>query len=65
MSHPDMSEAVILVLANKRDMATMNLEHLREKLSISGMKRNWAIYPITATRDHKESGLPEAMEWLI
>ena len=29
------------------------------------MKRNWAIYPITATREHKDSGLPEAMEWLI
>ena len=25
MSHPDMSEAVILILANKRDSATMNL----------------------------------------
>jgi hypothetical protein len=49
---------VILILANKRDMATMNLEYLKEKMQISGMKRNWAIYPITAIRGHKDSGLP-------
>lgn len=53
MGHPDMSEAVVLILANKRDQATMNLEHLREKMAISGLKRNWAIYPITAIKDHK------------
>lgn len=25
ISHPDMQEAVVLVMANKRDVATMNL----------------------------------------
>jgi ADP-ribosylation factor 1/2 len=65
INHPDMQGAVVLVLANKRDMATMNLEELRQKLEISELKRNWAIYPITAIKEHAESGLPAAMEWLI
>lgn len=29
------------------------------------MKRNWAIYPVTAIKDHENSGLVPAMEWLI
>lgn len=29
------------------------------------MKRNWAIYPVTAIKDHEGSGLVSAMEWLI
>lgn len=65
MSHPDMSSAVVLVLANKRDMATMNLEDMRQKLAINDLKRNWAIYPVTAIKEHSESGLAQAMEWLI
>ena len=60
-----MQEAVVLILANKRDVATMNLEDISQKLGISQMKRNWAIYPITAVKEQKESGLPAAMEWLI
>ena len=65
MSHPEMKNAVVLILANKRDMATMNLEEICEKLKIKQFKRNWAIYPITAIKDQAESGLPLAMEWLI
>lgn len=28
LSHPDMEQAILLVIANKRDVATMNMEHL-------------------------------------
>jgi hypothetical protein len=60
-----MQQAVLLVIANKRDVATMNMEHLSEKLDVQGLKRNWAIYPVTAIKDHESSGLVPAMEWLI
>ena len=65
VSHPEMQEAVVLVLANKRDVATMNLEQISEKLGTAKLKRNWAIYPVTAIREQEESGLPAAMQWLI
>jgi hypothetical protein len=32
---------------------------------LTQIKRNWAIYPVTAIKEHGESGLPAAMEWLI
>lgn len=64
MSHPDMSECVILVLANKRDVATMSLEHISEKLQLQGLKRNWAIYPVCAIKE-EGNNLGAAMEWLI
>lgn len=60
-----MKDSVVLVLANKRDVATMNLEQVSEKLSLNKLGRNWAIYPVTAIKEQKESGLPAAMEWLI
>lgn len=60
-----MQNAVVLILANKRDIATMNLEDLSIKLGVSQLKRNWAIFPITAIKDHESSGLVVAMEWLI
>ena len=60
-----MKNAVVLVLANKRDMATMNLEQICQKLDIKKFNRNWAIYPVTAIKDQADSGLPVAMEWLI
>ncbi len=65
LSHQDMEQAVVLVIANKRDVATMGMEHLSEKLALQGLKRNWAIYPVTAIKDHENSGLVAAMEWLI
>jgi hypothetical protein len=60
-----MQSAVVLIIANKRDIATMNLEQLSVKLGVHSMKRNWAIYPVTAIKDHQSSGLVQAMEWLI
>ena len=53
------------MLANKRDVATINLETLTERLGMRSMKRNWAVYPVTAVRPLSESGLGEAMEWLV
>jgi len=29
------------------------------------LQRNWAIYPVTAIKDHESSGLVPAMEWLV
>jgi len=65
ITHQDMQNAVVLILANKRDIATINLEQLSIKLGVHSMKRNWAIYPVTAIKDHQNSGLVQAMEWLI
>ena len=65
ISHPDMQEAVVLVIANKRDVATVNLEQMSQRLKLAEIKRNWAIYPVTAVKEHEQSGLPPAMEWLI
>ena len=45
-----MRDAVILVLANKRDIATMNVQQMSEKLELRDLKRNWAIYPVTAIK---------------
>jgi 50S ribosomal subunit-associated GTPase HflX len=65
LSHPDMQQAVVLIIANKRDVATVSMDHLSDKLGVHSMKRNWAIYPVTAIKDHQSSGLLPAMEWLI
>ena len=51
VAHEDMRDAVILVLANKRDLATMNLEEVCSKLGVREMKRNWAIYPTVAIKE--------------
>lgn len=59
-----MQNCVVLVLANKRDIATMNLEYISNKLMLNGMKRNWAVYPVCAIKDESHN-LPAAMEWLI
>jgi hypothetical protein len=48
-----MQQAVVLILANKRDVATMNLEQLSEKLATGSLQRNWAIYPVTAVREQE------------
>lgn len=53
MVHPDMKDAVVLVLANKRDVATMNLEEVSQKLGLGNLGRNWAIYPITAVKEQQ------------
>lgn len=60
-----MEKAIVLIIANKRDVATVNLETLSERLGVHQLKRNWAIYPVTAIKDHEGSGLVSAMEWLI
>lgn len=59
-----MANCVLLVLANKRDIATMSLDSICEKLDLKELKRNWAIFPITAIKE-TSNGLPEAMEWLV
>ena len=59
-----MQESVLLVLANKRDMATMNVQFLTEKLGLNEMKRNWAIFPVCAIKDEGHN-LDAAMEWMI
>ena len=64
MAHPDMADSVVLVLANKRDVATMSLEHISQKLQLQGLKRNWAIYPVCAIKE-EGNNLGAAMEWLI
>ena len=46
-----MQESVLLVLANKRDIATMNVQLLTEKLGLNSMKRNWAIFPVCAIKE--------------
>jgi hypothetical protein len=46
-----MQDSVILILANKRDVATMNLDFICQKLGIKDLKRNWAIFPVTATKE--------------
>lgn len=37
---------------------------MSEKLSLKSMKRNWAIYPVTAIKE-EENNLDKAMQWLI
>ena len=59
-----MQDSVILILANKRDVAKMNLDFICEKLGIKDLKRNWAIFPVTAIKEQK-NGLEQAMTWLI
>ena len=59
-----MESCVVLVLANKRDVAMMSLEHVCENLGLRELKRNWAIFPVTAIKE-KDSGLGEALEWLV
>lgn len=59
-----MENCVVLVLANKRDIATMSLDHVCEKLGLKKLKRNWAIFPVTAIKE-SNNGLHEAMEWLV
>lgn len=50
LSHEEMENAVVLVLANKRDVATMNIETICSKLELNNLKRNWAIFPICAIK---------------
>ena len=46
-----MQNSVILVLANKRDVATLGLEDICNKLGLKDLKkRNWAIFPVTAIK---------------
>jgi hypothetical protein len=45
-----MENCVVLVLANKRDVATMSLDHVCGKLGLKGLNRNWAIFPVTAIK---------------
>lgn len=45
-----MKDSVILVIANKRDVATMSLDHVCEKLGLKNVQRNWAIFPVTAIK---------------
>ena len=59
-----MQNAVVLVLANKRDVATMNVESLCNKLELNSMKRNWAIFPVCAIKE-EGNNLDAAMQWLI
>jgi hypothetical protein len=64
LGHELMEKCVVLVLANKRDVAMMSLEVVCEKMALREMKRNWAIFPVTAIKE-KNSGLTEALEWLV
>ena len=59
-----MKNAVVLILANKRDVATMSVEALCSKLELEKLDRNWAIFPICGIKQ-KGSNLEEAMEWLV
>ena len=59
-----MKDSVVLVLANKRDVATMSIENICSKLQLNEMKRNWAIFPVCAIKE-EGSNLAPAMEWLI
>ena len=56
VTHDFMSLCVVLVLANKRDVAMMSLEMVCEKMGLRGLKRNWAIFPVTAIKEN-DSGL--------
>lgn len=38
---------------------------MSERLGVHKLQRNWAIYPVTAIKDHETSGLVPAMEWLV
>ncbi len=64
VGHELMENCVVLVLANKRDVAMMSLEVVCEKMELREMKRNWAIFPVTAIKENN-SGLAEALEWLV
>lgn len=59
-----MQDCVVLVLANKRDIATMSIQHISEKLALGNIKRNWAVYPVCAIKQ-EANNLDKAMEWLI
>lgn len=38
---------------------------MSDRLGVHKLQRNWAIYPVTAIKDHETSGLVPAMEWLV
>uniref|UniRef100_A0A6B2LML7 ADP-ribosylation factor n=1 Tax=Arcella intermedia TaxID=1963864 RepID=A0A6B2LML7_9EUKA len=63
MSHKDLNNAALLVLANKKDCPTaMSVDHLTEKLSLHSLQHNWHIQPTCATTGE---GLYEGLEWLL
>jgi small GTP-binding protein len=64
VAHDNMKNCVVLVLANKRDVATMSVESISTALRLNEMKRNWAVFPVCAIKDDANS-LAAAMEWLI
>jgi GTPase SAR1 family protein len=64
LSSPQLQDAALLVLANKRDVARNTLESFTEMMDLNKLTRNWAIYPITAIKKDN-NGLNEAFEWLV
>ena len=64
VENEEMKNAAVLILANKRDIATMSIEYLCEKLELTKLDINWAIFPICGIKQ-KGSNLDEAMEWLV
>lgn len=46
-----MQQSVVLVLANKRDVATMSIEDITNKLQLHNFKRNWAVFPVCAIKE--------------
>jgi len=54
LSSPLLQDAVLLVLANKRDIARNSLESFTEQMDLNKLTRHWAVYPVTAIK--KDNG---------
>jgi len=61
MSDPELSDAVLLVYANKIDMTTKTVAKITEELGLYEMRRKWHIQGSCAPTG---DGLIEGLDWL-
>jgi len=59
LASPQLQDAALLVLANKRDIARNSLEAFTEQLDLGSLTRTWTVYPVTAIKK-ENNGLNEA-----
>jgi small GTP-binding protein len=61
ISHPEMMNIPVLVLANKMDMARLRPIELVEKMGLARSKRDWHLQPCCGLNG---DGIVEGFEWL-
>ena len=61
LSDPELENAILLVYANKMDIATTSVASIVEQLELHKIKRRWHVQGASAVTGH---GLYEGLEWL-